>query len=104
MTGSQPRSSVSILITVDISAGLEQVERAEADNPDVMAEIRTHARRYMTSHRRTHRDGHVMDIDEFATLADYHAFKAAARDAIARYGELVGGLPVDTIYETAPAG
>ncbi|MBS1885860.1 MAG: hypothetical protein JSU06_01605 [Actinobacteria bacterium] len=89
---------MSIVVTVNIDSDVERVEQVERDNPDVMATIGGAARKYMTSHRRTFRDGHVMDLDEFASKADYDAFFAEAGGAIKRYGELIGVAPRDTLW------
>ncbi len=94
---------MAVLVTVNIDAPYEHVEQVEAANPDVMSGIIGAAMKYMRGHRRTYRDGFVMDIDEFDSADDYNAFIAEAGPSIKRYGELVGVAPRDTLWVVAPA-
>ncbi|UGS37329.1 hypothetical protein [Capillimicrobium parvum] len=90
---------MALLITVHIAADIGTVERVEAEHPEVMKVIGAAAARYMTAHRRTHRDGEVLDLDEFASPETLAAFREEAEEAIARYGELIGARPEETVYE-----
>lgn len=89
---------MAIVVTVNIDADIAQVEKAEQENPEVMQVIGGAAEKYMTNHRRTVRDGHVMDLDEFDSMDDYQAFFAEAGEAVKKYGEAVGVAPRDTIW------
>jgi hypothetical protein len=89
---------MGIVVTVNIDADPALVEKAEQDNPEVMQVIGAAAGKYMTGHRRTVRDGQVMDLDEFASAADYDAFIAEAGEAIAKYGKAIGIAPRDTLW------
>ncbi|MBS1878378.1 MAG: hypothetical protein JST31_02585 [Actinobacteria bacterium] len=92
-----------IVVTVNIDSDVAEVERVERDNPELMAVIGGAARKYMVAHRRTVRAGQVMDLDEFASEADYHSFIAEAGEAIKRYGELIGVAPRDTLWSLQAA-
>jgi hypothetical protein len=95
---------MAVICTVRIPHDLEKVQRVEEANPEVMNEIMGAAMKYMTSHRRTATDGEVMDLDEFASRADYDKFIAEAGPAIHKWGELLGAPGVDTVYDVIEGG
>ncbi|UGS37263.1 hypothetical protein [Capillimicrobium parvum] len=95
---------MAVICTVRIPHDLEKVQQVEADNAEVMQAIMAAAQKYMTGHRRTARDGEVMDLDEFASREDYDAFIAEAAPSIRRYGELLGAPAQDTVYTVVEGG
>lgn len=91
-----------IVTTVRIPRSLADVERVEEEHPELMEEIGSAAIKYMTRHRRLAGRDEVLDIDDYATRADYEAFVAEASAAIARYSELTGAD--DAVYEVVEGG
>jgi hypothetical protein len=87
-----------IVVMVHVDAEHERVARVERENPELMEQIIAAAEGRMKGHRRLFREGQVIDIDEFDTVADYEAFVAEAQGAIARLGEAVGVAYRDVVF------
>ena len=90
---------MAYLCTVEFTVGIEAIERAEREHPEVIEAIGRAAEGLMKSHRRYIRDGRVLDIDEYESQEDYKAFVELAGADIDRYGKLCGVQPVDTLYK-----
>lgn len=93
-----------VLVTVHIPHPLEKVDTIEAQHPAVLQQIMQIAGKYMLSHRRFERNGEVMDLDEYASEADYRTFLGEAGDAIQRYSELLGGGVHDVVWSMVGDG
>lgn len=93
---------MSVVCTVRIPHPIDTVTRYEADNPQLMEPIMAAAQTYMAGHRRIENDDEVIDLDEFASTADYDAFIAATDGAVATYNDALG--VVETHYRVVEHG
>jgi hypothetical protein len=90
---------MTIIVTARVEADPAEVERNEVEHPELMQTILRAADGRMRSHRRFGRPGETLDIDEYASLADYEEFYGDAGDAIVQLGEALGSPYRDTVYE-----
>lgn len=95
---------MNILVTVTFDAAPDVVAKVEQDHPELMQALGSSAAKYFVSHRRVVQDDRVMDLDEFASRADYDAFMAEASDAVKKYEELVGVTATEVFWTVADHG
>lgn len=92
---------MTVICTVRIPHPLAEVEAIEHANPEVMSQIVAGAREYMISHRRYTSETEVLDIDEYATVEDYDAFRAKAGDAISTFDGLLPTPPTVEVWRAS---
>ena len=92
-----------ILVTVHIAATIESAREVDKDHPELREQIMALAKKHrMLAHRRFHRDGEILDLDEWENADDFNAFLAEARPIIDELAQLRGSdAPVDEIWQPA---
>ncbi len=90
---------MSHIVTVIFDTDVVNLEKAERENPDIIGGIMKAAQGRMLGHTRYVREGHTMDIDEYASEEAYREFVAEAGDLIRQYGETAGAAPSDTLWK-----
>lgn len=96
----QPGTSGAVMVTVHYpTVSLDTLKKVEADRPDLMEGFAEALRgNGLIAHSRFHRDGEVLDLDEFASEAGFDAFLENARDLITEYDGLAGDETIGTVW------
>lgn len=90
---------MAYIVTVVFETTPEKLAAAEAANPEIIGAILEIAKDYMIGHQRYVSEGLVMDIDQYRSAEDYHAFFAKAEAHIKKYAELAGTSVKDTLWK-----
>ncbi|HWH26298.1 MAG TPA: hypothetical protein VNT53_06610 [Pseudolysinimonas sp.] len=89
---------MTVVVSVKFPLTPAQIQKFEAENMHLHGPIMEAAMKYITGHRRLLADDHVLDLDEYRSVEDYHAFFEVAKPMIDSYAELAGAPIIDTVY------
>lgn len=90
---------MTAIVTVVFDTDLETITAAEEAHPEAIQAILAIAKDYMIGHQRYVRDGRVMDVDQYRSAEDYHAFFAQAEPFIKQYAANAGATVTDTLWQ-----
>lgn len=93
----------SVMITIHYpTSTLDRLAVAEKERPDLMEGFVEALRgNGLITHSRFHKEGEVLDLDEFADAEGFHRFLGVAQPLIDEYAALTGGEAIGTLYYRA---
>jgi hypothetical protein len=94
---------MSILVTVRIAGTIEKAPEVDESHPHLREQIGALAKKHgILAHRSFHREGQILDLDEWENEDKLNAFLADARPIIDELARRRGtGTPHDEIWQPA---